>query len=129
MEGLERTLGDLFWLRESKLGNKGDDREARPHFHWDRNTMSLWIICKEMILKLCFHIRLCKEVEQNKGKKEGGWETTRCRTPTQSWIVNEKDPPKHALRKWSKCPKTAERIFAKKSQGKNNRDVVNCFPS
>lgn len=42
-----------------------------------------------------------------RGKKGGGWETTRCRTPTQSW--NEKDPSKDALKKWSKYPKTAKR--------------------
>lgn len=60
--------------------------------------------------------------------KEGGWETTCCRTPTQSWVMNEKDPPKDALKKWSKYPKAAKMEFDK-SQAKKNRDMVNCFHS
>lgn len=80
--------------------------------------------------KLSFHIRLCKDEEQNKGGrgKEGGWETTCYRTPTQSWVMNEKDPPKDALKKWSKYPKAAMMEFAK-LQGKKNRGMVNCFHS
>lgn len=45
-----------------------------------------------------------------RGEKGGGWETTCCRTPTQSWVMNEKAPPTDVLKiLWSQYPKAAEK--------------------
>lgn len=130
MEGLERILGDLLSLRESKLGNKrGADREASLHFHWDRNTMSLWTICKEMILKLCFQVRLCKDEEQKMGKKGAAERRHVANLPHKATLWMRKILQMMHWRSDQSIQRQQKEDICQEVTGKKEQDMVNCFHS